>query len=83
MALEPTTFAPAYTYLARLELEAQSFDRAVTQAAKGALLLDDAEAYYWLGEAYRARGGTASDGSARQRQSPGGFRAGARTQRRL
>ncbi len=63
VALEPTAFAPAYTYLARLELEARDFDRAVTQAAKATLFLKDAEAYYWLGEAYRARGGTASDGS--------------------
>lgn len=62
VALEPTTFAPAYTYLARLELEAQNFDDAVTQAGKGALLLDDAESYYWLGKAHEARGGTASDG---------------------
>lgn len=62
VALEPTTFALAYTYLARIELEAKNFDSAVTQAAKGALLLDDAETYYWLGEAYKARGGTASDG---------------------
>ena len=63
VALEPTAFAPAYTYLARLELEARNFDRAVTQAAKAALLRPDAEAYYWLGEAYRERSGTASDGS--------------------
>ena len=59
VALEPTLFPPAYTYLARLELEAGNFDGAVTQATKGTLLLsENAEAYYWLGEAYAARGDT-------------------------
>ncbi len=64
IALEPTAFAPAYTYLARIDLEANDFDSAVTQATKGALLPPaNAEAYYWLGQAYAARGGTASDGT--------------------
>ncbi len=63
VALEPTAFAPAYTYLARIDLEARDFDAAVTQATKGALLRPpNAEAYFWLGQAYIARGGTASDG---------------------
>lgn len=60
VALEPTLFPPAYTYLARLDLEAGNFDDAVTQATKGTLLLSkNAEAYFWLGEAYAARGDTA------------------------
>jgi tetratricopeptide (TPR) repeat protein len=63
VALEPTAFAPAYTYLARIDLEARDFGSAITQATKGALLPPaNAEAYYWLGRAYQARGGTASDG---------------------
>lgn len=63
VALEPTAFAPAYTYLARIDLEARDFGGAITQATKGALLPPaNAEAYYWLGRAYQARGGTASDG---------------------
>ena len=61
VALEPTLFPPAYTYLARLDLEAGNFDDAVTQATKGTLLLSkNAEAYYWLGEAYAARGDLAA-----------------------
>ena len=64
VALEPTAFAPAYTYLARIDLETQDFDGAVTQATKGALLPPaNAEAYYWLGQAYAARGDAASDKS--------------------
>ncbi len=64
VALEPTAFAPAYTYLARIDLEADDLDGAVTQATKGALLPPaNAEAYYWLGQAYAARGDTASDGT--------------------
>lgn len=63
VALEPTAFPPVYTYLARLDLEAQNFDKAVTRATYGALLPPpNAEAYYWLGQAYSARGETASDG---------------------
>lgn len=64
VALEPTAYAPAYTYLARIDLAANDFDGAVTQATKGALLPPaNAEAYYWLGQAYEARGETASDGT--------------------
>jgi len=66
VALEPTAFAPAYTYLARLDLEAENFDSAVTQATKGALLPPaNAEAYYWLGQAYEARGGVSDSDKAR------------------
>ena len=65
VALEPTAFAPAYTYLARIDLEAGDDSSAVTQATKGALLPPaNAEAYYWLGQAYAARGETASDGKS-------------------
>ena len=65
VALEPTAFAPAYTYLARIDLEAGDDSGAVTQATKGALLPPaNAEAYYWLGQAYAARGETASDGKS-------------------
>lgn len=75
VALEPTAFAPAYTYLARLDLEAGDFDGAVTQATKGALLPPaNAEAYYWLGQAYEARGGTASDGASDLDKADDAFR---------
>jgi tetratricopeptide (TPR) repeat protein len=58
ISLEPTGFPPAYTYLARIDLEANDFNSAVTQATKGALLPPtNAEAYYWLGQTYEARGG--------------------------
>lgn len=74
VALEPTLFAPAYTYLARIDLEAENFDDAVTQATKGALLKpSNAEAYYWLGKAYEARGGTASDGLPDRDKARGAF----------
>lgn len=65
IALEPTAFAPAYTYLARIDLEANDLDSAVTQATKGALIRPaNAEAYYWLGQTYEARNGTTSDGTS-------------------
>ncbi len=65
IALEPTAFAPAYTYLARIDLEENDLDSAVTQATKGALIRPaNAEAYYWLGQTYEARNGTASDGTS-------------------
>lgn len=64
VALEPTAFPPAYTYLARIDLAASDFDAAVTQATKGALLPPtNAEAYYWLGQTYEARGAQ-SEGAA-------------------
>lgn len=65
VTLEPTAFPPAYTYLARIELEGENYSAAVTQATKGALLphANAAEAYYWLGQAYEARNQTASDGT--------------------
>lgn len=75
IALEPTAFAPAYTYLARIDLEARDFDAAVTQATKGALLPPaNAEAYYWLGQAYEARNGTASDGVPDRDKAQDAFR---------
>lgn len=75
IALEPTAFAPAYTYLARIDLAARNFDAAITQATKGALLPPaDAEAYYWLGQAYEARNGTASDGVPDRDKAEDAFR---------
>lgn len=62
IALEPTAFPPVYTYLARIDLTAGDFDSAVTQATKGALFPPpNAEAYYWLGQTYEARGGESED----------------------
>lgn len=56
IALEPTAFPSAYTYLARISIAGKNYDDAVTQATKGALLPPaSAEAYYWLGQAYGAR----------------------------
>ncbi len=75
VALEPTAFAPAYTYLARINLEADDFDGAVTQATKGALLPPaNAEAYYWLGQAYAARDGEASDGTSDSAKAEDAYR---------
>lgn len=62
LSLEPTAFPPVYTYLARIDLTAGEFDSAVTQATKGALFPPaNAEAYYWLGQTYEARGGEGED----------------------
>lgn len=66
--LDVTALPPVYTYLARIDLEEGDYDSAVTQATKGALFLQSnaaaAEAYYWLGQAYEARGEVAEDGVA-------------------
>jgi tetratricopeptide (TPR) repeat protein len=66
VALDVTALPPAYTYLARIDLEEGNYDAAVTQATKGALLPQPnaAEAYYWLGQAYEARGWTSEDGAS-------------------
>ncbi len=62
IALEPTAFPPVYTYLARIDLSAGNFDSAVTQATKGALFPPpNAQAYYWLGQTYEARGDQSED----------------------
>lgn len=62
VSLEPTAFPVAYTYLSRIDLEAEAFDSAVTQATLGAILPPtNAEGYYWLGQAYEARGGEDTD----------------------
>lgn len=46
-----------YTYLARVHLTQSRFDDAVREAQKGALLLtDNAEGFYWLGQAYQTKG---------------------------
>lgn len=75
VALEPTALAIAYTYLARLDLEAEDYNSAVTQATKGAILFPpNAEAYYWLGEAYAARDGTASDGQSDRAKAEAAYR---------
>lgn len=48
---------PLYTYLARAYLQQGRVDDAVLEAQKGALLPpQSAEAYYWLGQAWQARG---------------------------
>ncbi|WMT58489.1 tetratricopeptide repeat protein [Truepera radiovictrix] len=66
VALDVTALPPVYTYLARIDLEEGNYDAAVTQATKGALLPQPnaAEAYYWLGQAYEARGRTSEDGAS-------------------
>ena len=75
IALEPTLFAPAYTYLARIDLEAKDYSGAVTQATKGALLPPaNAEAYYWLGQAYAARDETASSGTPDSEKAKDAYR---------
>ncbi len=63
VALEITAFPPAHTYLARINLQEQKYNAAVTSATLGALSSNAAEPYYWLGKAYEARGETASDGT--------------------
>lgn len=58
---------PLYTYLARGYLEAGKVDEAVKRAQQGALLPpESAEAYYWLGKAYQARGGSGDVDAARK-----------------
>ncbi len=56
--IDAVSLPPAYTYLARAYIQQSQLDRAVTEATKGALLPPaNAEAYYWLGQAYEIRGG--------------------------
>ena len=56
--LDAISLPPAYTYLARAYIQQSQLDKAVTEATKGALLPPaNAEAYYWLGQAYEIRGG--------------------------
>lgn len=56
--IDGVSLPPAYTYLARAYIQQSQLDRAVTEATKGAVLPPaNAEAYYWLGQAYEIRGG--------------------------
>ena len=56
--IDAVSLPPAYTYLARAYIQQSQLDKAVTEATKGALLPPaNAEAYYWLGQAYEIRGG--------------------------
>jgi len=58
LELEGAVFTPPlYTYLARAYLEQGRVEDAVRRAQQGALLPPErAEAHYWLGQAYEARG---------------------------
>ena len=58
---------PLYTYLARAYLKTGKVDEAVKRAQQGALLPpESADAYYWLGQAYQARGGSGDIDNARK-----------------
>ena len=58
---------PLYTYLARAYLKTGNIDQAVKRAQQGALLPpESADAYYWLGQAYQARGGSGDLTNAKQ-----------------
>lgn len=58
---------PLYTYLARGYLDAGKVDDAVKRAQQGALLPpESADAYYWLGKSYQARGGAGDFDAARK-----------------
>ncbi len=61
---------PLYTYLARAYIQSGKVDEAVKRAQQGALLPpESAEAYYWLGQAYEARGnGTDADNAKKAYQ---------------
>jgi superkiller protein 3 len=58
LELEGAVFTPPlYTYLARSYLDAGRIDEALRRAQQGALLPpESAEAHYWLGQVYQARG---------------------------
>jgi superkiller protein 3 len=58
LELEGAVFTPPlYTYLARAYLDAGRIDEALRRAQQGALLPpESAEAHYWLGQVYQARG---------------------------
>jgi len=58
---------PIYTYLARAYLKTGNIDEAVKRAQQGALLPpESADAYYWLGQAYQARGASGDADNAKQ-----------------
>lgn len=58
---------PLYTYLARAYLKTGKVDEAVKRAQQGALLPpESADAYYWLGKAYQARGASGDVENARK-----------------
>lgn len=66
LRIDEVALPALYTYLARIYLQQGRYDEAVNEAARGAVLPPmDAEAFYWLGEAYSARG----DGQGRDRES--------------
>jgi tetratricopeptide (TPR) repeat protein len=65
--IDPVSLPPAYTYLARVYLNQGRYAQAVTEAQKGALLPpENAEAFYWLGQAYEARNNSNDLAAARQ-----------------
>ncbi len=68
LKLNGAVFAPPlYTYLARAYLKTGKVDEAVKRAQQGALLPpESADAYYWLGQAYQARGASGDVQNARQ-----------------
>jgi tetratricopeptide (TPR) repeat protein len=58
---------PLYTYLARAYIQTGQVDEAVKRAQQGALLPpESADAYYWLGKAYQARGASGDVANAKQ-----------------
>lgn len=68
LTLEGAVFAPPlYTYLARAYLEQGRYDDAIRRAQQGALLPPEtAEAQYYLGQAYVARGSEGDVTAARR-----------------
>lgn len=68
LSLEGAVFAPPlYTYLARAYLAQGRYDEAIRRAQQGALLPpESADAYYYLGEAYVARGNQGDVEAARR-----------------
>jgi tetratricopeptide (TPR) repeat protein len=57
LKIDPVSIPPLHTYLARAYIQQGKFDDAVEEAQKGALLPPvSADALYWLGQAYEARG---------------------------
>jgi tetratricopeptide (TPR) repeat protein len=64
--LNPVAYPGLYTYLARAYLSQGRHDEAIDNASRAALLPpSSAEAWYWLGQAYQARGGANDASNAR------------------
>src|SRR5690606_710448 len=58
---------PLYTYLSRGYVQLGRYDDAVRRAQQGAFLPpESADAFYWLGQAYQARGRDGDGEAARQ-----------------